>query len=43
VKILRRTENGVDEYRFDYDAFVKGRSPGANFQLRAGDTIIVSD
>jgi polysaccharide export outer membrane protein len=44
VKVLRRTPQGeVVEYGFNYDAFVKGRAPGANLVLLPGDTIVVPD
>jgi len=44
IKILRRTPKGLVEYRFDYDAFVKGDAPlESNFLLQPGDTIVVRD
>lgn len=44
VRILRRRGDGTEaEYRFDYDAYVRGRAPGTNIVLQAGDTIIVPD
>jgi polysaccharide export outer membrane protein len=44
VKILRRQGGGLVEYRFDYDAFVKGDAPlESNFLLQPGDTIVVPD
>jgi len=43
VKILRQTENGLVEYRFDYEAYLAGKAPGTNIVLKAGDTIVVPD
>jgi len=44
VRIVRRQPDGSEtEYRFDYDAYVKGKAPGTNIVLGAGDTIIVPD
>ncbi len=44
VRVLRRTKDGsVVEYRFDYDAFVRGDAPGSNLMLQPGDTIVVPD
>ncbi len=44
VKVLRRTQDGsVVEYRFDYDAFVRGDAQGSNLVLHPGDTIVVPD
>ena len=34
---------GQVEYRFDYDAFIAGKSPNANMLLEPGDTIVVPD
>lgn len=42
IRIVRRGRNGDEvEYRFDYDAYLKGRAPGSNIVLKNGDTIIV--
>ena len=41
VKILRRTPEGLVEYRFDYPAYIGGRAPGSNILLHDGDTIVV--
>ena len=42
VRIVRReTSGGEMEYRFDYDDYIKGKAPGSNIVLLAGDTIIV--
>ena len=44
IRIVRRTMEGSEaEYRFDYDAYRKGKAPGTNIILIAGDTIIVPD
>ncbi len=44
VRIVRRQDDGSEvEYRFDYDAYIKGQAPGTNIVLRNGDTIIVAD
>ncbi|MBW2714562.1 MAG: polysaccharide biosynthesis/export family protein [Deltaproteobacteria bacterium] len=44
VRIVRRQPDGsVVEYRFDYDAYIKGRAPGTNIVRRSGDTIIVPE
>jgi protein involved in polysaccharide export with SLBB domain len=42
IRIVRRGKNGEEsEYRFNYDAYLKGRAPGSNIVLKNGDTIIV--
>jgi polysaccharide export outer membrane protein len=44
VRIVRRNPDGSEsEYRFDYDAYIKGNAPGTNIVLRHGDTIIVPE
>lgn len=44
VRIIRRRPGGSEvEYRFDYNAYIRGRAPGTNIPLRPGDTIIVPD
>ncbi len=44
VRIVRRQPDGVEvEYRFDSDAYIRGRAPGTNIVLRSGDTIIVPE
>jgi polysaccharide export outer membrane protein len=43
VKILRQTDHGLVEYRFDYGAYLAGKAPGSNIVLKAGDTIVVPD
>ena len=44
IRIVRWQPDGSEvEYGFDYNAYKRGRAPGTNFTLKAGDTIIVSD
>jgi polysaccharide export outer membrane protein len=44
VRVLRRQSDGtVAEYRFNYDAYLSGKSPESNFLLKAGDEIVVPD
>lgn len=43
VRVLRRTPEGIVEYGFNYDAYVRGKAPGANFLIKPGDTIVVPD
>jgi polysaccharide export outer membrane protein len=44
IRIVRRQRDGNEvEYRFDYDAYIKGSAPGTNLVLHPGDTIIVPD
>ena len=44
IRIVRRAPDGGElEYRFDYDAYRKGKAPGTNIVLANGDTIIVPD
>jgi polysaccharide export outer membrane protein len=43
IKVIRRSENGDVEYRFDYDAYIAGKAPGTNLLLVPGDTIVVPD
>jgi polysaccharide export outer membrane protein len=44
IRIVRAQPDGSEaEYRFDYDAYIKGKAPGTNIVLRPGDTIIVPD
>lgn len=44
ITILRRQGAGLVEYRFDYDAFVRGDAPlESNFLLQPGDTIVVPE
>jgi polysaccharide export outer membrane protein len=44
VRIIRLNPDGTEsEYRFDYDAYIKGKAPGTNILLRSGDMIIVPE
>ena len=44
VRIVRRRPDGSEvEYRFDYNAYIRGRASGSNISLRPGDTVIVPD
>ena len=44
VKIIRRTEEGTaQEFLFDYDAYVRGKSLDQNILLLPGDRIIVPE
>lgn len=43
IRILRNGPDGQVEYRFDYEAFVKGRNPESNILLAPGDTVIVPE
>lgn len=44
IRILRPNADGsVVEYRFNYNAFLKGKQPEANMRLQPGDTIVVPD
>jgi polysaccharide export outer membrane protein len=44
IRIVRRKQDGTEvEYRFDYDAYIKGKAPGTNIVLQNRDTIIVPD
>ena len=43
IRILRRQGGGLVEYRFDYDAYLRGQAPEANLLLQPGDTIVVPD
>ena len=43
VRILRPTEQGIVEYRFDYGDFLAGKAPGTNIVLRPGDHVVVPD
>jgi polysaccharide export outer membrane protein len=43
VHILRAKPDGTQtRYRFNYDAFVKGKNPQTNIRLQPGDTIVVN-
>lgn len=42
IRILRENGDAIEEYKFNYEAFVDGHSsPEANMRLRPGDTIVV--
>jgi len=44
VRVLRPNPDGsVVEYRFNYNAFLRGKQPEANLRLHPGDTIVVPD
>lgn len=43
IRILRRTPQGIVEYRFDYDAYLAGDAPETNLRLQRGDTIVVPE
>jgi polysaccharide export outer membrane protein len=43
VKVIRRTAEGEQEMRFDFDAYEAGRAPGTNVRLLPGDVIVVPD
>jgi len=44
IRIVRRQPDGGEvEYRFNYDAYRRGKAPGTNIVLMNGDTIIVPD
>jgi len=43
IRVLRNTDEGQVEYRFDYEAFIKGRAPDSNMLLEPGDTVVVPD
>ncbi|MHC4505502.1 MAG: polysaccharide biosynthesis/export family protein [Planctomycetota bacterium] len=44
IRIVRRQEDGSEvEFRFNYDAYIKGRAPGTNIVLENNDTILVPD
>jgi len=43
IRVLRQVDNLQVEYRFDYDAFIKGKAPDTNMLLEPGDTVVVPD
>lgn len=44
VRIVRQEPDGTEtEFRFDYNAYIKGNAAGTNIVLQPGDTIIVPD
>lgn len=44
IRVLRPQDDGsVVEYRFNYNAFLRGDEPGSNLLLQPGDTVVVPD
>ena len=44
IHILRPNPDGtVVEYRFNYNAFLRGKEPEGNLRLQPGDTVVVPD
>ena len=44
IRIVRRGPGGEDvEFRFDYNAYIKGKAPGTNIVLQHGDMVIVPE
>jgi polysaccharide export outer membrane protein len=44
IQILRRNTDGtLIQYRFNYNAFLRGKQPEGNMRLQPGDTIVVGD
>lgn len=44
IRILRPGPDGsVTEYRFNYNAFLRGKAPETNLRLHPGDTVVVPD
>ncbi len=43
VRVLRRDNGKEIEYRFNYSAYLSGKSPESNLLLKPGDTIVVPD
>ncbi len=43
IRVIRREGLDEVEYRFDYEAYMRGRAPGTNILLQPGDTVIVPD
>lgn len=44
IVVLRPlADGGVEQHKFNYNRFVKGKDPGSNLQLQPGDTIVVPD
>jgi polysaccharide export outer membrane protein len=44
IRILRPNPDGtVVEYRFNYNAFLRGKQPEGNLRLQPGDTVVVPD
>lgn len=43
IMVLRTSDDGEEELRFDYVDFIKGRTRGSNFLLAPGDTVVVPE
>jgi len=44
IRIVRRGPDGEEvEFRFDYNAYIKGKAPGTNIVLQHGDMVIVAE
>ena len=44
IRVVRRNVDGTEaEFRFNYNAYIRGKAPGTNIVLQPGDTIIVPD
>lgn len=43
VRILRKTPNGLVEYRFNYGAYLAGKAQESNIVLMPGDTVVVEE
>jgi len=44
IRVVRRNPGGEEvEYRFDYNAYIKGKAPGTNIVLQHGDMVIVPE
>lgn len=43
IRILRKTNKGIVEYKFNYGAYMAGKAPNSNIVLEAGDTIVVEN
>jgi polysaccharide export outer membrane protein len=43
VRILRPTDDGLLDFRFDYGAYLAGKASDTNILLEPGDTVVVPD
>ena len=43
VRLIREVDSVQHQFRFNYDAFVKGDAPDTNVKLWPGDVVVVSD
>jgi len=44
IRVLRPNPDGsIVEYRFNYNAFLRGKNPEGNMRLHPGDAIVVPD